>query len=528
MIRPLAVGLLVWTGVVASAASASEPELAAGSLQASDLTRLSQAHVQDGEPLVLVRDGAPAASVVTADAPRARAGAFYLQSVIRRMTGVELPLVLVRDGQDWPASTPGLHLTDDGDATNEAFAVETTDAAVVFRGRTDFAAYDWAERVLDVRTYWDPQAGGEVIPGTRGLAVPRVAYADRPVFAYRVHYPFHDRLWAKVAKVGASFDLGFTVHSTPPGVCYGSPEAFADYVRQIDERIAGVTNGCRTVDVRLKTVSVSPWDEPYGCACRWCRTLRSHASGVAGDASPIVWGTFLPRLSHWLAERHPDYRIVFLPYWNYMRLPPRPFGEPLRLDNATAFVCNVAGVARLASPEIRAREEAMMRGWQAATGRKIVIWDYACWPAEESVAPYVCGRTIRAHLDAMRTVTDGVFICGTGELARLSLLLYVWQRCLWNPELDVEAVYDEFCRRLFGPAAEPMRRVVALQESAWRPPRLDFAPESVAELHRLLLSAQDTLDADASPEGDVRRRRFAYYASGFSRQFAACADRRER
>lgn len=516
MILRLAVVLPVIAAAVVKAVAASEPERSVGSLFAPDLTRLAEAREEVGDPLVLVRDGASVASIVTTDRLHAREGAFYLQSVIRRMTGVELSLVLVRDGQDWPA-LPGLHLVDDGDATNEAFSVETSADAVVLRGRVDFAAYDWAERILGVRTYWDPQRGGEVIPETKGLAVPRVAYADRPVFAYRVHYPFHDRLWVKVAKVGASFDLGFTVHSTPSGVCYGSPEAFDDYVRRIEERIAGVTNGCRTVDTRLKTVSVSPWDEPYGCACRWCRTLRSHASGVAGDASPIVWGTFLPRLSRWLAERHPDYRIVFLPYWNYMRLPRRPFGEPLRLDNATAFVCNVAGVARLASPEIRAREEAMMRGWKVVTGRKIVIWDYACWPAEESDAPYVCGRTIRSHLDAMREVADGVFICGTGELARLSLSLYVWQRCLWNPDLDVEAVYDEFCRRMFGPAAGIMRRVVALQESEWRPPRLDFSPETVVELHRLLLAAQDALDIDASPQGAVFRRRFAYYASGFSR-----------
>jgi formylglycine-generating enzyme required for sulfatase activity len=44
---------------------------------------------------------------------------------------------------------------------------------------------------------------------------------------------------------------------------------------------------------------------------------------------------------------------------------------------------------------------------------------------------------------------------------------YVWMRTLWNPELDVDAVLDEMCRRLFGAGAEAARELLRLECERW-------------------------------------------------------------
>ena len=45
--------------------------------------------------------------------------------------------------------------------------------------------------------------------------------------------------------------------------------------------------------------------------------------------------------------------------------------------------------------------------------------------------------------------------------------MYVWMKSLWNPDLDVDAVLDEMCRRLYGKAAAPARDLLRLQCEAW-------------------------------------------------------------
>ena len=95
------------------------------------------------------------------------------------------------------------------------------------------------------------------------------------------------------------------------------------------------------------------------------------------------------------------------------------------------------------------------------------MWHYTCWPAEDTPAAYLFGETAQRHFADVRDCVDGVFICGGGEVPRLSLMYYVMMRAMWNPEVDVQAIFDSFAERMFGPAAKPMRRLIALQERGW-------------------------------------------------------------
>ena len=495
---------------------------------------------------VTVADTNGVLPVVTDDRPENRWAALFLAETLEETCGRRPSVSVLAKGA--PCSvTNALFVGGDGPPPEgDGFRVVARDGAVRFLGRADYAVFDWCERALGMRYYC---TGGKCVERRQEIVVPAVAYADRPVYARR--QLSGGGPWTRIAKAGNAHRGGVEVHAPrdwhadaalraahpaifetgrSPMLCYGNPETLDCYKRRIDRHIAGVEDAHGIVDTQRKVVTVCQWDAPIRCTCRWCRTSYDFSGAERGRASPIIWGRFLPRLSAWLRTRHPDYQVSFLPYLNTC-------GVPAGLDlssfgNCEAEVCTMPGLALLKDEACRADEEGLLRAWQRATGRKVLSWDYGCWPAERTSAPYVFGHVAQRHCREMRDVMSGTFICGGDGDPRLALSLYVWMRCLWNPELDVEAVYDGFARRMFGPAAAPMRALVALQEEGWNRPwdsrdctwrnvfGTSYPPADVSRMRGLLREAA----ARARRAGDeTSQRRVAWYASGF-RRFLAEAD----
>lgn len=518
----------------------------------SDLSAPAEWTPIAAEPVVVARGGA-VLPVVTDELPRHRWAAMFLAGVIGETCGQRPEVLVVQAGRDC-GLTQALFVGGDGrEPADEGFRVVARDGCVRFSGRADYAVFDWCERALGFR-YYCPE--GRCAERRTEIVVPAVDYADRPVYEHR--RLGGDRPWARFAKEGSVHRGGVAVHAPhgwhreaqvkaehpeifengiTPMLCYGNPATLAYYQRRIDRHIAGVEDSGGIVDNRRKVVTVSPWDAPVRCDCPWCRTQYAYGGDVADRASPVVWGGFLPRLSAWLKETHPDYLISFLPYWNACGVPWK--SDPVLADNCEAEVCTMPGLALLKDEPCRVREETILRDWQSLTGRKVLSWHYGCWPQERTSAPYVFGRTIRRHCRDMRDVACGTFICGGADDPRLALSMYVWMKCLWNPELDVEAVYDGFARRMFGPAERPMRKLIDLQETCWnrrwtstectyRNVFETSYPRADVERMRALLQAAEAAARAANDEDSLRR--VGWYASGFRRFFAesdALAERLE-
>ena len=62
-----------------------------------------------------------------------------------------------------------------------AFTVEIGKDGVTLSGNGPYAAYDFAERVLDVRQYFDPKSGGRSVVKTDKVTLPFVKWSDAPV-----------------------------------------------------------------------------------------------------------------------------------------------------------------------------------------------------------------------------------------------------------------------------------------------------------------------------------------------------------
>ena len=180
-------------------------------------------------------------------------------------------------------------------------------------------------------------------------------------------------------------------------LCYGDPKTLEYYKLRIDRHIAGIEDSGGIVNTNRKVVTVSPWDAPIRCTCRYCRTLYGRGAREV-SASPIIWGWFLPKLANWLETAHPDYMMSFLPYLNSCSIPSSLFPLPSSLSqNCEAEVCTMPGLALLKNESCKQYEEDLLRGWQKVTDCKVLSWDYECWPKDFTSAPYVFGKTIQTH-----------------------------------------------------------------------------------------------------------------------------------
>ena len=538
-----------------------------------DLTKPCSWRESGGRP-VAVAASEGALPIFVADTPANRVAADFLAVTIEEICGRRPDVCVIPSGREMPAQE-GLFVGGDPevDCGEEGFRVIAADGRVRFLGRADYAVYDWCERALGVRYYC---ADGKCVEPREEIAVPAVDYWDRPVYEHR-EFGRRQAPWVRFAKAGSAHRGGVHVHAPhgwfrdaklkaehpgifesglTPMLCYGNPETLDYYKLRIDRHIAGLEDSGGIVNTNRKVVTVSPWDAPIACECEHCRGLYDMAYGTNGYASPIVWGSFLTRLARWLKTAHPDYMVSFLPYLNTCEVPspscrvPRVrrswrgvevkvgrSGRTLRLDgDCEAEVCTMPGLALLKNDACKVREERILREWQAATGRKVLSWHYGCWPLEWTSAPYVFGETIQRHCADMRSVSCGTFVCGGGDDPRMALSMYVWAKCLWNPDLDVGAVYDEFARRMFGAGADDMRALIALQERCWNRQWADdecsfrnvfevsFPPEDVGRMKSLLKAAYAKVAA-AGDKSAVRRVR--QYAAGLTQFFLDEAQARK-
>ena len=488
--------------------------------------------------------------VVTDEKPENRWAAWFLADTIEEMCGRRPSILVGVTGSITNGLFVGTEKGDPNDLGPEGFRVIARDGSVRFLGRADYAVFDWCERELGMR-YYSPD--GKCMERREEIVVQAVDYLDRPVYEHRVIGNGCEN-WVRVAKAGSAHRGGVAVHQPhrwfedadlkashrgifetgeTPMLCYGEPETLEYYKRRIDRHIAGLEGSGGIVNTNRKVVTVCQWDAPIRCTCRYCRTLYGRG-GRTPSASPIIWGWFTARLASWLKTAHPDYMISFLPYLNSCDLQ-----GVEKLEGCEAEVCTMPGLALLKNEPCKRYEEDLLRGWQKVTDRKVLSWNYECWPKDFTSAPYVFGKTVQSHYADLRDVLCGAYVCGSAADPRTALSVYVWMKCLWNPGFDVERVYDEFARRMFGPAAEPMRALIALQEECWNRPwendvcsyrnifEISYPPSDVARMKALMVEAYGIALKAGEPFAE-RARRYLSPLEIFVAESEANAARTER
>ncbi|MEI6148471.1 MAG: SUMF1/EgtB/PvdO family nonheme iron enzyme, partial [bacterium] len=140
---------------------------------------------------------------------------------------------------------------------------------------------------------------------------------------------------------------------------------------------------------------------------------------------------------------------------------------------------------------------------------------------------------VKEFYQSNRNRLDGGMVLSYGAACFVTAAptYYVWNRALWNPDLDVEATLDEMCKRLFGAGAASARELLRLECDRWQntaisrplriseqrvPPKLFreiWPPDVVARMKTLRDQALEEIERT----GDgAARKAFLYWTWSFN------------
>jgi hypothetical protein len=446
---------------------------------------------------------------------------------------------------------------------------------------TAWAVADFLERFVGVRWYWPVEAGGQSIVKTRSLKTSPTHYSDQPVFRLRGYYPPDGWKLPAKARDSDKAPLPFATGAIPDGVtrvdmgtylpllragcswpykikvhepqnlqhlgttfhaenkemfalkkdgtrdlkmfCYSSPKAL-QYLLDGCERVWG--KGGNASWVTSTCVTVSPGDYAVMCRCPECQATFARAGGHWVDGGSLVMATFVQRMCEAVKSRWPDKKVIYLPYWNYDTCR-REVQYP---DNLVVMSAMTTYPMPLKAQRENFEESIQrLRDFRAQACVPVTTWDYSvAW----TYGPYQYPHVVRDYYQAVKGLSAGTYINGLylGEWTNTAPTMYVWMKALWNPDLDVDAVLDEMCRRLYGKAGGTARELMKLecdvwekgewtknrikQPGGWPVPRrlfpVVFTPDVVGRMESLRNKALAELADDP-----VARQRFLYWTWTF-------------
>lgn len=379
-----------------------------------------------------------------------------------------------------------------------------------------FGVYDFLERFCGVRWYY-PGDLGCYIPKRDTIMLPPCNYSDWPEFskrtatiwkAYKMGKDFASRkksaeIFSPFFRAGDSSYIGWGCHSprsfgvhrekhpecfqlTKSGKrsdnypCYGNPESIKlmlnDVKRYCEDNIKapylkkdGKTAWCAPTSER---VVVSPPDRPISCNCKYCLKLMNKNAPYFRQASKLM-AKFVSNFALNLQYIYPEKKVFYLPYSNYVKCP-----EGLKLpDNVRNFLCLTYGAGNYKENHIRKYSTQQIHDWYGTNNKKVFLWEYGCWPADNTSMPYQYPHAIQKLYRSNRGKIGGSFICGGGqsktditqggEWAYFHPTLYCWFRLMWNNDFDIDAGLAEYCKLMYGPAEPYMKEIMSILMNRW-------------------------------------------------------------
>ncbi|MBN1673891.1 MAG: DUF4838 domain-containing protein [Kiritimatiellae bacterium] len=416
-------------------------------------------------PLILVKDGQPAATIVMAtNATRtARFAAKELNRHLKLCTGAELPVTndaavvagpTIQIGSTQMTERFGLaprfHAPDHwsvwrvGDAVALSGGDCDTDMDPLDKGfqqqlvpfGTLYATYEFLERVLGVRWYW-PGKLGVVAPRRRTVSLDRAQWSDAPSFDARFIYYGNPNdpgvtsdditVWWRRMRRGALGGSPIGNHSFnawPEKFGKTHPEYFK--VRNDGSRVTGheTSNGAdmgghvcfsqpgvlkETVADKRERFDRTPWLRYEavmpgdGDITCFCKDCQAaqHPERGKGGMHSELVWGFVNKAAAQLRQSHPDRFVVCSSYGQYRELPKNVYFEP----NVAVTICvGVALPAQMRSTNYRKGYLERIDAWSRKAAN-LYVWDYWDIPRQfqgQYGAPTVFPRAIHETLLAER------------------------------------------------------------------------------------------------------------------------------
>jgi len=315
---------------------------------------------------------------------------------------------------------------------------------------------DWWQWVHAKRGYvqlfrYRLRDGGELTPGNHSL------------------YGYYERFWEGNPQAPELFEgrhadwFAQGYEGRPPQMCYTS-RGLIEQVAKDAREFFDTGKKHPGAQAAGDFFCVEPMDNASFCKCPACqelinRTRREQPSGVFSRAlDSDYFFHFVNEVAKEVRKTHPDKWIVTLAYMTHA-YPPASF----RLEpNVTVQFCFASNRMPYARQEYENELRAFHEWAKQAQERPMYLWLYYTFPVEIAVnGKFHCFPGYFAHKvgEQMKLFARhgfrGMFHCGYGQ----EVEAYVTYKLMDDPSLNVDRLLDEYFRRYYGAAGEPMKRM---------------------------------------------------------------------
>jgi len=482
------------------------------------------ATAESQEPLFLVRDGRPVATIVVPTEPGygERRAASELQTYVKKASGAELPIRIEGEASDNTSIVLGGACRGlKNPAVGDGFTIEMDGEAIKIAGGnqrgTLYGVYAFLEDPLGVRWYV-PEEIGEVVPRSTTIRVAPVNRQEHPDFEYRwigrgsewsarnrnnvglpeigvnifrsahtfrtfldprKHFAEHPEWFALVDGERRMFES--TTHRNQ--ICTSNPSAVEEVIKNMRALL--------DENPEIHMVTLFPNDGMGFCECGDCKALDEpewatvEEVNVSGRAVGLRgYGTLSRRMmifnnavAKTLYETHPDVMVKVGAYSCYTS-PPKD-RSLAHFKNIIVQICHSWCHNHAicdTSCEINADFKRAIEGWSRITPGGVMLYEYY-YKVAQCELPFPIIHAIRQDLPYFKSIgVKGVYTQYSSNWGTLTLPYYVPSRLLWDCEADVDRLVEEFCEKFYGPAAEPMKRYYERLERAAIESGLHFSP----------------------------------------------------
>lgn len=346
---------------------------------------------------------------------------------------------------------------------------------------------------------------GEIVPRRDSIALPKIDETVRPDFEIR-QFSFHGpREWTQWGmRLGVRYPYGMrTAHGMSrlgrQKIVDAHPEWFAMYGGQrrfnpdnknnhfcysnnelFQETVRYVRAQFDVYD--FEGVSVMPPDAYISiCQCPLCAGKDDPERGPRGSLSNHVWG-FVNRVAREVAKTHP-HKLIYCCAYGHNSLPPTDLDK---LEPNVQVVI-VGGRRPKSGAAQQAEIRAFRESWLPKTDRPIQIFENYPLTGRGWYLPCFMARTIGNSINETKGTSRGEEVWVSphrefnGAAAFDAFQVYFTARMYWGgKEQNVEALLDEYCRLLYGPAGDAMKAFFNYCEVHWQDMETDKAKADMA------------------------------------------------
>lgn len=209
------------------------------------------------------------------------------------------------------------------------------------------------------------------------------------------------------------------------------------------------------------------------CECDACRAMDLTEREFRGRIIRSErYYAYVNQVAKELRKTHPNKYLGTIAYLE-VELPPEGFKlEP----NVKVYITQ--DTSQYYDPEYREEDYRMLEKWSKCASYVGKYDYYGLW-----VLPRYYPNLVQNDLCESKAL--GVRAYYTEDVPKWlneGPFLYVASKLMWDPKLNANELIDEFCEKMFGKAAEPMKRYFKILEDTWKKPRKGKWFEGLADI----------------------------------------------